>query len=509
MIVRRFSQLRLVTALVAVGTGFVLNKAVAAERSWTDVEVGVQVLTRGPVHEAFAETVSYDPEPGVMVQNAPPIPIEEVPPDARPEGNNIAWIPGYSAWDDEQDDYLWISGVWRAPPPGRQWVSGYWGRSEHGSQWTCGYWANAQLSEVQYLPEPPETLEVGPSIVEPSPNQSWIPGCWIWNHTRYAWRPGYWMAVQPSWTWIPAHYVCTPRGYVFVSGYWDYSVARRGILFAPVHFDAGVYGRRGFSYSPIVVIDSAVFSDQLFVRPRYQHYYFGDYYDPGYRQAGFYASFSYQSSRRGYDPIYAHQRWEHRQDHDWDRHVEGDFRDRREHVEARPPRTLALQLQLSATKVDSGERRRVFATSLDRLAKRTDTPMRLQALDKDERKDIIQRGQEVRKFSVERQKLETRATNTSADKPSREAAPVKVRLPRSPIVARSVDQLAKDQAPPTRPPVPKRDLKIEPKPRTTANRAATSVQESRTRGAPNNQSSGESKNKDKDKDKDKDKPKNQ
>ena len=31
------------------------------------VEDGVEVLTRGPVHEAFAGTITFDPEPGVIV----------------------------------------------------------------------------------------------------------------------------------------------------------------------------------------------------------------------------------------------------------------------------------------------------------------------------------------------------------------------------------------------------------------------------------------------------------
>ena len=38
-----------------------------------------------------------------------------------------------------------------------------------------------------------------------------------------------------------AHYVSSPRGYVFVGGYWDYLVGRRGVLFAPVFFNAAVY----------------------------------------------------------------------------------------------------------------------------------------------------------------------------------------------------------------------------------------------------------------------------
>jgi hypothetical protein len=76
----------------------------------------------------------------------------------------------------------------------------------------------------------------------------------------------------------------TPRGYIFVDGYWDYPVGRRGMLFAPVYFNSGLYSRRGYNYSPSIVLDLALFAEHLFLRPNYHHYYFGDYYDVGYRR---------------------------------------------------------------------------------------------------------------------------------------------------------------------------------------------------------------------------------
>src|SRR6266542_841861 len=100
---------------------------------------GTQVLTRGPVHEAFAGMVTFNPEPGVVVTKAPPDVIEEVPPEEKPEGDNVAWIPGYWAWDDERSNFLWISGTWRALPPGREWIAGYWSQTAQGYQWISGY----------------------------------------------------------------------------------------------------------------------------------------------------------------------------------------------------------------------------------------------------------------------------------------------------------------------------------------------------------------------------------
>ena len=465
MNVRRVSQLCVVTALVILGSGFGWDAAIAAQEGRTDAEDGVEVLTRGPVHEAFAETVTFDPEPGVVVTKAPPESIEELPPEQRPEGSNVEWIPGYWAWDDERDEFLWVSGVWRDLPPGHEWVPGYWGRTKQGFQWTSGYWADSEASETEYLPEPPETVELGPNVAPPSADESWVPGCWVWHQGRYAWRPGYWATVRPNWDWIPAHYVWAPRGYVFVDGYWDYSVERRGVLFAPVQFGMDVYSRPGFSYSPTTVIDLAVFSDHLFVRPHYSHYYFGDYYAPSYRVAGYHSSFTVHSDRVGYDPIYAHQRWENRQDPEWERRVAADFQNRRDHEDARPPRTLAAQIELVSRAVQPHEQTRVIATSLAQLAQRVRSPMRFQSVAKDERQQLAQRGPQLQKFREERRQADTKAAGTAAAKPSKESEPPRVKLSKSPIVAKPASALGKNQAPPKPHEVPKPDPKVEPKPR--------------------------------------------
>src|SRR5438094_8361916 len=63
---------------------------------------GIDVLARGPIHEAFAEPVDSRPRPSRIVPKQPPEPIEEAPPDQRPAGDNVQWIPGYWAWDDDR-----------------------------------------------------------------------------------------------------------------------------------------------------------------------------------------------------------------------------------------------------------------------------------------------------------------------------------------------------------------------------------------------------------------------
>jgi hypothetical protein len=466
MTVSRIRRYCAVTALVTLAAGFALNNAIAAA-SPADGQQGVEVLTRGPVHEAFAETVTFDPEPGIVAPKSPPAAIEELPPDQKPEGAHVAWIPGYWAWDDERNDFLWVSGIWRALPPDRQWVPGYWGQSEKGFQWTSGYWADAKASEVEYLPEPPATAEAGPNTAALSPGQTWMPGCWVWQQGRYVWSPGYWADAQPDWDWVPAHYVWAPRGYVYVDGYWDYSVNRRGVLFAPVFFDPNVYAQQGFSYSPAVVINPAVFASQLFLRPNYQHYYFGDYYDSTYSTAGFYPWFSYNSSRFGYDPIYAQQLSQHRQDPTWARTLQADFQNRVDHQNLRPPRTWAAQQALVASQAKSTQKSFVIAAPLDQVTKSKDSPYRFQPIDQTARQQLGQQAQGVHKFREERQKLETKAPANLADTTSKQLEPARVKLPKSPIVAKSPDQLEKAYVPPKAHVAPPPDPKVEPKLRVT------------------------------------------
>jgi len=458
----------MVTALAAGSAGFCFDRDVAAQEGPADVEEGVHVLMRGPVHEAFAEPLLFNPEPGIMVQIAPPGPIEEVPPEQRLEGDNVAWIPGYWAWDDEANDFLWVSGIWRALPPDRQWVPGYWSRTGQGYQWISGYWAEAAVSHAEYLPEPPESLEVGPNVAAPSDDYIWAPGCWVWQKGwfmqpgRYLWRPGYWAKANPDWDWIPACYVWTPRGWIFVDSYWDYPVSRRGILFAPVRFDRSVYTRRGFSYSPRTVINPDSFSDQLFLRPRSSHYYFGDYYSPDYYSAGFYPLFSADSSRYGYDPIYTRTRWDHRRDHDWDNRVQEEYRQRRDHKEARPPRTWEGVKKIGTSPAISREKTAEIAASLDQWTKKKDSPMRFKPLAGEERQKLVGGERDVQKFREERNIRESKKERPPAEPPVRKSKSEKVKLPKSPIVAKPAAQLGKGQSPPKKHEAPKPDPKIRP-----------------------------------------------
>ena len=220
----------------------------------------------------------------------------------------MAWIPGYWGWDDDRSDFLWVSGIWRNLPPGRQWMPGYWAQSDKALSGRQATGPMRKRTKFSICPSHPRRSRRARTLPRHRPTTLGSPAAWVWQENRYAWRPGSWVAGQQDWQWVPAYYVWTPRGYVFNDGYWDYSVVRRGVLFAPVYFSGDAYNQRGFSYSPSTVINPAVFASHLFLRPSYGHYYFGDYYAPNYANAGFSPWFAFQSSGVGYDPFFAQER---------------------------------------------------------------------------------------------------------------------------------------------------------------------------------------------------------
>jgi hypothetical protein len=305
----------------------------------------VEVLTRGPVHEAFAEQFNTDPQPGLIVPREPPADIEEMVPDTIPEGDNMNWIKGYWGWDDETEDFLWISGFWRDIPVGQRWIPGYWHHVTAGYQWVSGFWITEQVAELDYLPQPPASLEVGPSTPAPSDNHFWVPGCWMYVGATYHWRPGFWSPCHDDWVWVPDRYVWTPFGFVYRPGYYDRLLPARGCLFAPVRFAHVHYWHRPrVFFTPTYVIDTGPLCLHLFVRPTYCHYYFGDFYAAHYSGWGFRpwytCDFRYRSTYC-YDPLLVFYTGYHR------RHGRIDYCDRlaswnrhyRDHADHRPPRT--------------------------------------------------------------------------------------------------------------------------------------------------------------------------
>lgn len=397
----------------------------------------VEVLTRGPVHEAFAAPVVNDPEPGLVVPKAPPQAVEELPPDQKPAGENVQWIPGYWSWDQSRDDFVWISGVWREPPPGRQWVPGYWSQAPGGHQWVPGAWIPIEAEENQnfqsaptvqgpatYLPAPPASLEVGPNVPSPGGNVFWSPGCWFWRQSRYVWRPGFWTVARSNWVWAPAHYIWTPGGYLFVEGYWDLPLANRGMLFAPVYFARPVFLRPAFVYTPMITIAAPGLMANLFVQPRYNHYVFGDFYDQRFLSVGIFPWFSIthvSGPRRPFyhDPLFAYYSAINAPGNPgWAAARRADYAFRRDNIASRPPRTYIEQTRMvqnnitinrNVTVVNPGARPalmtdRELGQPLARVAARSTAAdgLRMERLGADSRRQLRERSVQLAEFRAQR-----------------------------------------------------------------------------------------------------------
>ena len=423
---------------------------------------GAEVLTRGPVHEAFAGTISFKAVKGFPVPEIPPEAVDELAPEHRPDGANVTWIPGYWAWDEEATEFIWVSGIWRNLPPGRQWIPGYWWESGREHQWISGYWADADVEEVEYLEQPPASLEKGPNIKAPSRNHSWVPGTWRYRNSRYAWQGGYWNEVRPNWIWVPSYYTSTPRGHIYVDGYYDYDVPRRGVIFAPVRFQGERYTQPDYHYRPTTVISVSAVINHLFLRPKARHYYFGDYYAPEYRRSGYYSSSNYYTGGHGYDPIYSHQRWTHREDTSWERRTEENFVYYRDHEEERPPHTLSAFTQFYDRPDRSRRVEQGFATRLDQFITRNDSNIKFQALEQSEQELFTRRSRELREYGDERRKsligfdpgiegerpVKEQRGNKKENRP---AEPVRIKLEKSPVLAAEVENAPASDTPPPRP----------------------------------------------------------
>jgi hypothetical protein len=89
--------------------------------------------------------------------------------------------------------------------------------------------------------------------------------------------------------------------------------------------------------------------------------------------------------------------------------------------------------------------------------------VKFQPVAKAERQKLTQRTQEVQQYRDQRRTLEVKAVTTPARRPGAVLEPTKAQLPKSPIAARPVNKLAKNQAPPAVQRAPKPDLKLQPK----------------------------------------------
>lgn len=172
----------LLSALMAVSCGFFTQ---TPEVPPDPVEVP-QAPSRGPQHEALFLGAASSRVLSVLYP--PPAPLSESPPEAKPAGDDVVWLPGYWLWDTTQDDWLWVSGVWVHAPPGRRWTPGYWSVADDGWRWVHGFW----------------TIDPPPPPSSPPPDLAYAPYGSCFNDPGFAFFTGYGM-WWPSYGYRPLH----------------------------------------------------------------------------------------------------------------------------------------------------------------------------------------------------------------------------------------------------------------------------------------------------------------
>jgi hypothetical protein len=374
-------------------------------------ESGVETLVRGPLHEAFAEPIMADPAPGFIIHREPPQDIDEVPPDYRPDGDRAIWISGYWGWDDQRDDFIWISGVFRIPPDGHRWVPGYWLAVDNGWQWVQGFWISETAETIEYLPAPPSSLEVGPSSPAPGPDYFYVPGTWSETTTASTpsvqWSPGYWHPIQDDFIWIPSHFVWTPRGCIYVAGYWDRRLPLRGLCFAPVYIPRTTYSITSWRWQPTVVLNSQVVLHNLFIQPGYNHYVFGDYYGVPFSNSRTVPAYLYHQRRGSFDPLISYYTaYNARQGHDLNRWYGSQFSELSRNPSKRPPHDFhSMRDTGKGRSHQSNASLTDFAYPLHVLSKLDGAP-RISSVSPSFKQELRNRDSERKQLSIDRRTLE-------------------------------------------------------------------------------------------------------
>lgn len=229
--------------------------------------------TIGPIHEAFAQPVERSEFPSVNVRKRPDGPLHDAPAAIKPSTPAAIWIPGYWGWDNRGGDFIWVTGVWRIPPPGMRWVPGYWNQTGDDWQWVRGFWFPHDQPRLRYLPPPPPPKEE-PDLDELDDDQFAVRGYWTHAGGQYVWNRGFKARRKQGWQWIPTRYTWTPAGSIYLPGFWDYELKRRGLLFGPLPAtpEGPVSGAGPVLRAPKLAIDLARLSEVLMARPDYGHY---------------------------------------------------------------------------------------------------------------------------------------------------------------------------------------------------------------------------------------------
>lgn len=186
-------------------------------------------VDRKVVHEAYIQR-DTTLLPFEVLSKSPPPSREEKPPAKNEPG--LIWIHGYWSWDREIEDFQWVCGVFRLPPPGQTWVPGYGKLNGDGWFWVPGMWHSEPSNAIHTDVVPPEPSEDLLGDV-PGKDYFWAKGHFEYNpyERNFRWFKGSWQKLDPEWVFVPASWQWRPEGYLFRPAYWDYPLEKRGEAF--------------------------------------------------------------------------------------------------------------------------------------------------------------------------------------------------------------------------------------------------------------------------------------
>lgn len=212
-----------------------------------------QAVDMTPIHEAFVSKFT-DPLPLTIVpREPPPQKMEGIPPKPF---NDAIWISGYWAWIQEKNDFSWICGVWRRPPPqARFWILGSWNKTDSGWVYARGFWSAIPQNQLKLIQKAPPAAVSDKVPATPGAEYFWAPGYWNYSEAsnEYNWLSGKWEKVNSEWILAPASYLWRPSGFVFAPFYWDWPLEKRGVA----------YNCNG--NAPLIAIQPEVIIQRLFV----------------------------------------------------------------------------------------------------------------------------------------------------------------------------------------------------------------------------------------------------
>lgn len=197
--------------------------------------VNYQTVKDGPVHEAYVVQ-----EFGTLLLEAVPTPPPSKITELVPEqiDSQSVWLPGYWAWSRKYGIYLWVSGLWRRSPPGKQWISGEWQNTSEGWVWLKGFWSSMRLEDFAYISSSPPDRIDEPIPTPPAPADSafWVPGYWRFDNAlqQFVWHSGQWDVLGANWVYFPPQYIWREKGYLFNPAYWDWPMDDRGLAFCSI-----------------------------------------------------------------------------------------------------------------------------------------------------------------------------------------------------------------------------------------------------------------------------------